>query len=990
MPRFALLLSAGFLASPAPAGGPPIDFHRDVKPILEKSCFACHGPEKQKAGLRLDSRAELLKGGDGGPAVVPGKGADSLLVKLAGYEDADRPMPPKKEKRLSAEQVGTLRRWIDEGAAWPGSEAAAADDPRDWWSLKPLARPAVPDVAAADATRVRNPIDRFVLAKLREKGLAPSPEADKRTLCRRLYFDLTGLPPTPDDVQAFVADPDPLAYEKLVDKLLASTAYGERWARHWLDVVHYGDTHGYDKDQPRPNAWPYRDYVIRSLNGDKPYSRFVQEQIAGDVLFPGTADGVTALGFIAAGPWDLIGHIEVPESKTDGKIARHLDRDDMVANTMNTFVSLTVQCAQCHNHKFDKIISQADYYRLQAVFAAIDRTDRPYHTDPAAAARYAELAAKRAGLAGKQRDLAAKLTKLGGPKLANLDRRAAAARATATARPEYGYHSQIAPTADVTKWVQIDLGKPVPTDRVVLWGASDDFNNIGAGFGFPPRFKIEVSDDPAFGENVVTVADRTDRDYPNPGTAAQTFPTAGAKARYVRVTATTLAPRKNDFILALAEAEVLDSTGANLARGAKVMALDTIEAPPRWAAKNLTDTFAPGQTGPSEVARLAAERVAFVKSLGDPTLTTTIAEVDAAIAELDREMAKVPPVGRVYAGGVHNGGGNFRGTGPDNGKPRPIHLLKRGDVRTPAAEVQPAALTVSADVTADLHLPESHTEGDRRAALARWVTDPRNPLTWRSIVNRVWQYHFGRGLAAMPNDFGKMGSPPSHPELLDWLAVEFRDNGQSLKALHRLMVTSRTYRQSSAADPKSDAIDSGNVYLWRATRRKLEAEEIRDAALAVAGKLDRTMYGPAFQDFVVEHPAHSPHYEYHLHDPNDPKSHRRSIYRFLVRSKPSPFMTVLDCADPSMQVDKRNETLSPLQALALFNNGFMLAMAKALAAKVTPAGGPDLQVAAAFRAAVGRPPTDQEKRTLAKYAADHGLANACRVILNLNEFVFVD
>src|SRR5262249_51086287 len=401
------------------------------------------------------------------------------------------------------------------------------------------------------------------------------------------------------------------AYEELADRLLASPAYGERWARHWLDVVHYGDTHGYDKDQPRPNAWPYRDYVIRSLNADKPYARIVQEQVAGDVLFPGTVDGVTALGFIAAGPWDLIGHVELPETKIDGKVARHLDRDDMVANTINTFVSLTVQCAQCHNHKFDPI-RQEDYYRLQADFAALDRADRPYYTDPAAARRTAELTAPRDGLKKRQQELEAAVAKAGGTELAELDRKIAAGK-PAVPRPEYGYHSAISPKQDAVKWVQVDLGRPAAVERVVLWGCHDTFNNIGAGFGFPVRFKVEVSDDPTFGAGVALLADHTEADVPNPGVAAQPFPANGGKGRYVRVTATKLAPRQNDYIFALAELEVFDGAGKNLAAGAAVTALDTIEAPPRWRRTNLVDGYAPGQGGAGELERLRKDRQALVE-----------------------------------------------------------------------------------------------------------------------------------------------------------------------------------------------------------------------------------------------------------------------------------------------------------------------------------------------------------------------------------------
>jgi hypothetical protein len=630
---------------------------------------------------------------------------------------------------------------------------ARAAEPGELWSLRPLHRPAIP----AAPGEARNPIDRFILARLAELKLEPSREADRRTLIRRLSFDLLGLPPDPARVDAFVSDPRPDAYERLVDEMLASPAYGERWARHWLDVVHYGETHGYDKDKPRSNAWPYRDYVIRALNADKPYTRFVQEQLAGDVLFPGTRDGLEALGFIAAGPWDFIGHAELPETKIDGQIARHLDRDDMVGNAIGTFMSLTVQCAQCHDHKFDPI-TQADYYQLQAVFAAVDRTELRYDFDAAVTRRRKELMTRAA-----------------------LD----------------------------------------------LFGALADF-------------------------------------------------------------------------------------------------------------------------------------------------------------------AKLPPPHVVYVGAVHFGRDTFVGTGPSGGKPRTIHILKRGDVTKPVAEIGPgaiAAVTTAAGLPA-FDLPPGHREGERRAALARWITHLDNPIAWRSIVNRVWQYHFGRGIVDTPNDFGKMGQKPSHPELLDWLACEFRDAGGSLKQLHRLIVTSATYRQSSAErGARSAELDPNNVYLSRMNRRKLEAEEVRDAVLSAAGRLDRKMGGQSFQDFVVEQPEHSPHYEYHKHDPDDARTHRRSVYRFIVRSQPQPFMTTLDCADPSMRVDKRNESLSPVQALTLLNNGFMLTMSRHFAERI---GGAKDPIAAAYRHALGRMPTEVERDNLGRFAREHGLVNACRVILNLNEFVFVD
>ena len=342
-------------------------------------------------------------------------------------------------------------------------------------------------------------------------------------------------------------------------------------------------------------------------------------------------------------------------------------------------------------------------------------------------------------------------------------------------------------------------------------------------------------------------------------------------------------------------------------------------------------------------------------------------------------------------GTIHKGTGSFAGTGANGGKPRPIFVLKRGDVSSPDKEVGPGTLPFAKELTSQFNLPTAAPEGARRVALARWITDSRNPLTWRVIVNRVWHYHFGRGLSDTPNDFGRMGSQPTHPELLDWLAVDFRDNGQSLKQLHRLIVTSAIYRQSSLGHPANEKIDTSNAFLWRMNRRKLEAEAVNDSVLAVAGKLDLTMGGPGFQDFVIEKPQHSPHYEYDQHDVEDPKSHRRSVYRFIVRSQPQPFLTVLDCADPSMSVASRNETVNALQALAMRNNRLTVAMAKHFAARVAKdASTPLAQIDLAFRLALSRPPSANEAEAMSVYVREHGLTNLCRLIFNLNEFNFVD
>ncbi len=967
----------------------PVDFERDVKPIFAKHCYSCHGPEKQKSSLRLDQKAGALAGGDSGKVIVPGKPAESHLLKLVASDDPETRMPPKGA-RLTPKQIATLQQWIEQGAKWPDDESVKVN-PADWWSFKPLKKPAVPAIQNPKH-EIRNDIDRFVIAKASDKGLSQSPEADRRTLIRRLYFDLIGLPPFPEEVEAFVKDTAAKAYEKLVDKLLASPHHGERWARHWLDVVHFGETHGYDKDKPRPNAWPYRDYVIRAFNSDKPYGRFISEQVAGDVLYPGTVDGIEALGFLAAGPWDFIGHAELPESKIDGKVARHLDRDDFVANTISTFMGLTVHCAQCHNHKFDPI-TQHDYYSLQAVFAALDRTDTRYDTDP-------KIATQRARYDGQKKVATAKLATLiaearkKAPELIAIEKQLvdAAKPGNTPKPPEFGYHSAISPKQDVPKWVQVDLGESVKLESIVLKPCHDEFNNIGAGFGFPVRFKIEVSDDAEFKTDVIVLADETAKDFTNPGMTPYRAKVGGKSARYIRVTATKLAPRQNDFIFALAELEALDADGKNLAAKKNVTALDSIEAPVRWRKSNLTDgLFAPGaRLTATELAKLREKRDSLMKSALGEKGVAELATAESELRVAEMELAKLPAQRSVYIGAIHTGSGNFIGTGSTGGKPRPIHILTRGDVTRPGKEVAPGAIVAIPGITGRFELPPNHTEGDHRAALAKWLIDPNNPLTWRVMANRVWQYHFGRAIVDTPNDFGKMGQLPTHPELLDYLASELREH-QSLKKLHKLIVMSATYRQVSTTHDANAKIDVDNRYLWRQNRRKLEAEAVRDSILFVAGKLDLTAGGPSFQDFVIEKPEHSPHYQYHLHDPDDVKSHRRAIYRFVVRSKQQPFMAALDCADPSLAVEKRNETLTPQQALALLNNKLSVAMAKHFALRVEKLAADDAgRVRAAFRLALGRDPTAKERDALTAYAKEYGLANMCRVILNLNEFVFVD
>ncbi len=999
-------------------------FYRErVRPIFAAKCYACHGPSIQESGYRLDHREIATNGGENGTAaILPKNSAQSPLMLYVTDSNSALAMPPKhsQKPRLTAEEIAILQSWIDSGAAWPDADnlhnsdnsdnanKTKAVDRLDWWSFKPLRKTPVPFATG-------NPIDAFVRSKLDAQGLPRSRLADAPTLARRLYFDLIGLPPSPEEIDLFTeestVDPEG-AWDRLVEKLLAMPQYGERWARHWLDIVHYGDTHGYDKDKPRPNAWPYRDYVIRSFNEDKPYARFVEEQIAGDALWPGTRDGIEALGFISAGPWDFIGHAEVSESKIDGKIARHLDRDDMVSNTIGSFCSLTVHCAQCHHHKFDPI-SQEDYYRLQAVFSALDRTERKYYPEDSRQKKFValELAAKEAKQ--KRNEIEEALKALAGAEYSLLTQRienAAKSKGKSVVQEaEFGYHSAVSVHQDSEKWVQIDLGEQSEIQSVTLLPCYDDFNGIGKGFGFPTRFKIEVSDDPQFEKNATAIGDQQPltllADFKNPGLTAfvaQSNTSTPTRARYVRVTASKLAARQNDFIFALSELQVHDSQKNNIALGKKVAAKDSIEAGPRWRMSNLTDgkhpsVSNPAVSNPEDAQSLTQQREQILLQHADPDVRRQFQEWTAILEKVEEELRKMPPPSLAFVGGVHTGSGTFVGTGATGGKPRPIHVLLRGQVTRPAAEVGPGTLKALTFLPSKFPEEPGNNESLRRVALAKWITDPANPLTWRSIVNRVWQYHFGRGLVDSANDFGRNGSQPSHPELLDWLATALRDGGGSIKALHRLIVKSDTYRQSSLSNPIGESIDASNILLWRQNRRRLEAEAIRDSVLAVSGCLDNAMGGPGWQDFVMQHPDHSPHYEYRLADPNDIKTWRRSVYRFIVRSQTQPWLTSLDCADPSIRVDKRNESLSSIQALALLNNGFILTQSNQFAKRLERESSElEEQVIRAYRLALGVPPSATEREQLIAFVkanglrGSDGLANLCRLLFNLNAFTFVD
>lgn len=975
-----MMLRTGFLLLTAPFAVAAPDFEREVAPILESRCLACHDASNAEGEVRLDTRAAVLE------HLVPGRPeASGLLEQVSGA----KPAMPRKQKPLTAAQVDILRAWVQAGAPWPEARVLADKPVRDldWWSLRPIESP-------PPANPPGHPVDAFLDAKLAERGLAPVPEADAATLVRRLSYDLTGLPPDPADLPASAIQLTDAAWAERVDRLLASPAFGEKWGQHWLDLVRYAETHGYDKDKPRLNAWPYRDYVIRSLNADKPYDRFVLEQIAGDALFPGQADSVLGLGFLAAGPWDFIGHTEVGEGKVDGRIAKHLDRDEMIAAVFNVFTSTTVQCAQCHHHKFDPV-TMPDYYRLHAVFAAVDRADRVYSgLPPDQEQRRNSLLARANALKAEQAKLAGEAKRELGARTSGIERRLNELKAKhgSPLRPQYGWHSQIAKTPDTVKWVQVDLGRVQGVEQVRLIPAYDTYNDIGAGFGFPVRYKVEAANDAEFKLGVRLIHDATTADQPNPRHGEIVLDVGGEPLRYLRVTATRLALRQDDYIFALGELQAIGGeTHDNLAQGGAVHALDSIEASPRWGRANLTDGIWHREVGDpaalAELRELEARKSAIERELADPARDARLASLAKELAALNPELAAFPKGELVYAAATDfTVQGRFLATG---GKPREIRLLQRGDIRSPGGRMRPGLPPLWPGAKEQFDLPPEAPESAARAALAQAIASRDNPLLWRSIANRVWLWTFGQPLVGTPNDFGRMGQPPTHPELLDFLAARLRDDPRhSLKSLVRLLVTSRAYRRASVHDAANARLDANNELLWRANRRRLTAEECRDSLLSTAGVLRlEPRGGPSFQDFVIEKPQHSPHYQYHLHDPNDAAGHRRSVYRFIVRSQPQPFLTSLDCADPSQSVPRRDESTTALQALAQWNNRLVEAMSVQFGERLARAPDP---VAFACQTALGRSPTENERRLLAGHFQAHGPAALARVVFNLNAFVYLD
>jgi mono/diheme cytochrome c family protein len=839
-----------------------VSFGQDIRPIFERSCWKCHGAQLQLGKLDLRTRDKALKGGEKGPAIVPGKAEESRLYRLAaGLEKPAMPLDGK----LTSEEIQKIKDWIAAGAEWDAAPApemrvdlAALEDDvvppdaRKWWAFQRPRRPAVPVVK--DARWSRHPIDAFLFQKLEEKGLKPAPEADRRTLVRRAYLDLIGLPPTPAEVEEFLQDREPGAWERLVEKLLASPHYGERWGRHWLDVARYADSNGYEHDFHRPNAWRYRDYVIQAFNKDKPYNIFLEEQIAGDELDWVTQESLIATGF-------LRNYAKVGFREKDNPEFRFEYLDDMIATIGRGILGLTVQCARCHSHKFDPI-PQKDYYRLQASLFGYVEVDHPL-TDPEEAERWEKATAE---VEERIRGLRAEIRQLEEP-----------------------YRQRLLP--EIYK-----------------------------------RFPAHVQ------EAIFTPEEKR---------------TPGQKLLANQVIRTTSVPAKD--IERIMSAEDLARKRALEAEIREVekkrpapipMAMGITDGDYRFAPDGPGDEPAPGKGTKKEVSE-----------------------------------------------------GSFLFKGPGRYTPPPSYFLIRGDIHARGSLMQPGFIQAITYGNPPVELPPAHgrTSG-RRRALAAWLTSPDNPLTARVMVNRIWRHHFGRGIVATLDNFGKMGELPTHPELLDWLATEFMRQGWSIKQMHRVMMTSQAYRMSSSwYDAENARRDPENRLLWRFRAQRLEAEIIRDSILAVSGALNRKMGGPAVFPQLPPEVLKQMKHGIWENQPDGPETWRRSVYVYRKRGLPFPFFEIFDLPDQNVSCGMRNVSTVPTQALTLLNSEFVVTQAKRFAQRIREWAGPDKrrQAEVGYELALARAPTEEERRLTVEFLEQRSVEDLAHVLFNLNEFIYL-
>jgi hypothetical protein len=941
-------------------------FEKQVRPILVERCYSCHSANTAQSGLRLDSRAALLAGGARGPAAVPGQPDKSLLLTALAYSDAKLQMPP--QGRLKPAEIAVLTDWVAKGAFWPAAKGAApvaAPKPAfdisaraRHWSFQPVRLPAVP--AVRNAAWARNPIDRFILAKLEAEGIAPAPTADRRTLIRRVTYDLIGLPPTPAEVEAFVNDKSPDAWDKVVDRLLASPHYGERWARHWMDLVRYAETNGHEYDYEKPGAYEYRDYLIRAFNADVPYDQFVKEHIAGDLLphprlnptrdnnTRGNNESVLATGFFFLGE-GTHSPVDLREDES-GRI------DNQIDVVSKTFLGLSVGCARCHDHKFDPI-STKDYYALSGYLKS---------------SRY-----ELVDLAEPQHDH---------PALAGLEQASAQLEALA---------GDSAPTA---KPFRLLPGQTLYADfSGVTWQECGGWTAAGTAFGpGPRRTGLVVREQPGVAPQLQTLG--------GPGVADSGY-LSGRLHGVLRSPTFTLTKPFIFYHVAGQDAEVkLIIDNFQLIQdpiygGLKFQPNDAsrmqwrgqdvrkwlghrayIEFVDRSDGRILCDgvVFSEGDAPPTDYQPESGPRVAALHSSEKAAPGARLTDLMARRRDLETTL----PQPRWAMAAVDGTGENDR-----------VHI--RGNVATLGVEVPRRFLEVCSGIN-----QPTPAVGSGRLALAERMVAPSDPLLARVMVNRIWQHHFGEGIVRSPDDFGIMGQPPTHPELLDWLATEFVRQGWSMKKLHRLILLSATYRMSSVGDARAERGDPTDRLLHRMPVRRLEAEAIRDAVLAVSGRLNPTLYGPSVMPYLTSfmqgrgRPGQS--------GPLDGDG-RRSLYISVRRNFLTPFFTAFDYPTPFTTIGRRTVSNVPAQALAMMNNPFVVEQAGVWANRMlaVPNLTPEQRITAMYLTAYNRPPTISEIARLTAFLHEqdrqYGAVNStrswqdlCHVLYNLKEFIYIN
>jgi hypothetical protein len=1013
-----LVLGVAALAGAAEPAIGPADrafFEAKVRPILVEKCYSCHsaGAKVVRGGLLLDTRAGWEKGGDLGPAVVPGNPDESTLVQAVRWDDDALKMPPKG--KLAEAEVAALEDWVRRGAPDPRTGPAPAraertidlEEGRKHWAFRPLAAPAVPEVRSPGWAR--NPIDRFILAAQEAKGLTPGAPADRRVLVRRLFFDLTGLPPTPAELDAALADRAPDADERLVDRLLASPRFGERWARHWLDLARFAESHGFEHDYDRPSAYHYRDFLVEAINADLPYDRFVSWQLAGDELEAADPLALKATGFLAAG----VHSTQITASQAEKE--RYDELDDMVNTTGTAFLGLTLGCARCHDHKYDPIAAK-DYYRLISTFTTTVRSEVDLDLDPAGDRR------RQLAFEAEHRPYAEALERFERDELPGRLARWEAERSDAG--------------ADAYPWLVLDLdsaksnGGATLTRQedgsVLATGKSPDHDTYVLAATLPggaiTAIRLEALADPsltkggpgrasngnfALSDFAMRVApasgDATPKDVPLKGARA-TFEQSGlpvaAAIDQDGTSAWAIDPQFGKDHAAVFETEspagfdggtkltVTLRFANNLkhSMGRVRLAVATapgplaLDAPAiSQAIRRLLQTPAAERTAEQSRALLAWYR----------TLDPDWRRLKAAEATHAANAPK-PSVVKALISSEGLPAVRLHTQGPDFYEK--TFLLRRGDLNQKVEEATPGFLPVLMASGRDEASwqgtpPAGSRTSHRRAALARWMTDADDgagALLARVAVNRIWQHYLGRGLVATPSDFGLQGDRPSHPELLDWLAGELIRSGWSAKAIHRQILTSAAYRQSSRSRPDAARIDLANESYWRQNRRRLEAEPIRDAMLAAAGSLDGRMYGPGTLDADMG---------------------RRSLYFTIKRSRMIPMMSLFDAPDALVPIAARPTTTVAPQSLFLLNSPQVRSWSEAFAARLARESAPDdaSRIRHAYRIAFSRDPEPGEAASAAaflsagraRHGADAGadgraLADLCQVLLGLNEFLFIE